>query len=100
MKKRRFIIDAIKERILNSNASLVDCVDKLKRYKSSYRREPDYNYAQYGNGIIALYDIRELYSRAGYKTSNYSDNQLWRMYLYATGEAIDEILHKYFLIWL
>lgn len=103
MKKKRYVIDAIKERILNrnaSNASLVKTIDKLHRYKSSYRREPDYNYAQYGNGMIALYDVRELYGRAGYKVGNYSDNKLWQMYLYATGDAIDEILHKYFLIWL
>ena len=100
MKKRRYVIDEIKERILSRRESLVDTIDKLKRYKSSYKREPDYNYAQYGNGIIALYDVRELYSRAGYKVCNYSNNKLWQMYLYATGDAIDEILHKYFLIWL
>ena len=100
MKKKRYVINETKKRILNSNASIVDCVDKLKRYKSAYIREPDYNYAQFGNAIIALYDVRELYSRAGYKVCNYSDNKLWQMYLYATGDAIDEILHKYFLIWL
>ena len=103
MKKRRYVINDLKERILSknaSNASIVETIDKLKRYKSSYRREPDYNYAQYGNGIIALHDLIELYRRAGYKTSNYSNNKLWKLYLYATGEAIDEILHKYFLIWL
>ena len=100
MKKRRYIIDAIKERILNSNASLVETIDKLKRYKSSYRREPDYCYAQHGYAIIASYDIREMYRKAGYKVCNYSEHKLWQMYLYATGEAIDEIMHKYFLIWL
>ena len=100
MKKKRYVIDAIKERILNSNASLVETIDKLHRYKSSFRREPDYNFAQYGNGIIAYYDVRELYGRAGYNVRNYSDTKLWQMYLLATGDAIDEILKKYFLIWL
>ena len=100
MKKKRYVIDAIKERILNSNASLVEIIDKLHRYKKEFWREPDYNFAQYGNGIIALYDVRELYGSAGYKTSNYSDNKLRQMYLYATGDAIDEILKKYFLIWI
>ena len=100
MKKRRYVINDLKERILSRNESPVDTIDKLKRYKSAYRREPDYNYAQYGNLIIASYDIREMYRKAGYKVCNYSDYKLWQMYLYATGEAIDEILHKYFLIWL
>lgn len=94
MKKRRYVIDEIKEQILNRNASLVETIDKLNRYKRNYRREPDYNFAQYGNGIIALYDVRQLYSRAGYKVCNYSDYKLWQMYLYATGDAIDDILYK------
>ena len=100
MKKRRFIIDEIKERILNKRASLVETIDILRRYKKEHRREPDYNFAAYGNLIISNYDVRELYRKAGYKVCNYSDYKLWEMYLYATGDAIDEILHKYFIIWL
>ena len=100
MKKKKFVIDAIKERILNRNANLVETIEKLNRYKKEFKREPDYNYAQYGNGIIALHDVRELYGMAGYKVCNYSDNKLWQMYLIATGAAIDEILKKYFLVWL
>ena len=93
MKKRRYVINDIKERILNRHASLVDTVDKLRSYKKEHRREPDYNYAQYGNLIISHYDVRELYRRAGYKVCNYSDYKLWQMYLYATGDAIDELLN-------
>lgn len=55
-------------------------------------REPDYNYAQAGNLIISSSDVRDLYRKAGYKASNYTDEQLWQMYLYATGYAIDEIV--------
>lgn len=87
MKKRRFIINYIKAFIVK-NRDLND----LRHYRSAYRREPDYNYAQHGRLIISSSDVRDLYDRAGYKVCNYTDEQLWQMYLYATGEAIDEIL--------
>ena len=87
MKKRRYVINFIKGFIFKNRD-----LNELKSYKKEYRREPDYHYAQAGRLIISSSDVRALYGSAGYKTSNYTDEQLWKMYLYATGEAIDEIL--------
>ena len=88
MKKRRFIIDAIKA-FISKNREF----NELKYYKKEYKREPGYYYAQAGRLIISHYDVRELFKRAGYKVCNYSDYKLWQMYCYATGEAIDELLN-------
>lgn len=89
MKKRRYVIESIIE-FIRQNRDL----KQLIRYKKEYRREPDYNYAQYGNLLISSYDVRGLFTRAGYKTDNYSDYKLWQMYCFAAGDAIDEILVK------
>ena len=88
MTKRSIIINELKQRILKKP----DFERELKRYRSEFRREPDYAYAQHCHLIISFCEVRALYCSAGYKTSNYTDEQLWKMYLHATGDAIDEIL--------
>ena len=89
MKKRRYVIDSIINFIMQNRN-----VEQIKSYKKAHRREPGYNYAQYGNLLISSSDVRDLYIKAGYKARNYTDEQLWQMYLYATGDAIDELLLK------
>ena len=55
--------------------------DEVKRYKTEFPRESDYNLAQYGNLLVYYYDVRQLYKNAGYKMLNrFSDDKVWEIY--------------------
>lgn len=55
--------------------------DEIKRYKTKFPHESDYNIAQYGNLLIYYNDIRQLYKDAGYKSlDKFSNDKLWETY--------------------
>lgn len=55
--------------------------DEVKRYKSNFKNEIDFNIAQYGNLLCYYNDIRQLYKDAGYKSLNkLSDAKIWDIY--------------------
>lgn len=69
-------------------------LEEIKHYfqEPTFKREPDYNIAQYGNLLIYYDDIRELYKECGYKVDNYSDTQLWNFYKGIVGQVTRAIV--------
>lgn len=62
-------------------------IDEIKRYKTEFKNEPDYNIVQYGNLLIYYVDIQELYKKAGYKTK-FSDAKIWDIYKRQVGYIV------------
>lgn len=90
------ICDDILAKYENYNEGHSGLLRELKRYYADFRRELDYNYAQYGNLLIYHTDVRELYKKCGYSASSIdklTDNQLWRYYLAAVGEVVRFIIN-------
>lgn len=66
---------------------------ELKRYKSNFPRETDYNFAQYGNLMCYYNQIYDFYRAAGYKSfDKFSPNKIWEIYKRQVGYMIREIL--------
>lgn len=93
--KQQRLQDIIVADILKNYDSIAETKSELKRYKETFRREPDYNYVQYGNLLVSPYEIKELLAKIGYKAGNYSNDRVWRDYQVATRSAIDYILQNY-----
>lgn len=59
---------------------------EVRRYFDEWKREPDYNLAQYGNLLIYYWDVREFYKRHGYKSMDrMSDQKVWKIYMSQVG---------------
>lgn len=55
--------------------------NEVKRYKSNFKNEADFNIAQYGNLLIYYNDIRQFYKNAGYKSlDKFSNDKIWNIY--------------------
>ena len=68
---------------------------EVKRYKTKFPCESDYNIAQYGNLLVYYYDVRKLYKNAGYKTlDKFSDNKVWEVYKRQVGYVARLILSE------
>ena len=56
-------------------------IDEIKRYYNDFKREVDYNIAQYGNLLIYYSDIYDFYKNCGYKsTDKMSTDKIWNLY--------------------
>ena len=56
-------------------------LDEVKRYYNNFKREVDYNIAQYGNLLIYYSDIYDFYRDCGYKsTDKMSTYKIWDLY--------------------
>lgn len=71
-------------------------LEEVKHYYNEFKREVDYNIAQYGNLLIYYYDIREFYKKNGYTTSidKMSDTKLWDTYKRQVGYVTRYIIHN------
>ena len=55
--------------------------NEVKRYKQEFKREIDFNLAQYGNLLCYYSDIYKFYRACGYKsTDKLSTDKLWELY--------------------
>ena len=56
-------------------------LDEVKRYYNNFKREADYNIAQYGNVLVYYSDIYDFYKNCGYKsTDKMSTDKIWNLY--------------------
>ena len=56
-------------------------IDEIKRYYNDFKREVDYNIAQYGNVLVYYSDIYDFYKNCGYKsTDKMSTDKIWDLY--------------------
>lgn len=67
--------------------------EQIKQYVDAFPRETDFNIIQYGNLLVYYSQVRNLYTECGYKTSNYTDYQLWDAYKRQCGY----IVRNYFI---
>lgn len=59
---------------------------EVKRYCKEFPRVADCNLAQYGNVLIYYYQVRDMYTKHGYKSvERMSDNKVWSIYLQQVG---------------
>ena len=69
--------------------------DKIVWYMQDNPNEPDYNIAQYGNMLIYYWDIRKMYTDAGYKIfegNRISDIKMWEIYKRQVGYVARELM--------
>lgn len=89
------ICDDILAKYENYDEGYSGLLREIKRYYADFKRELDYNYAQYGNLLIYYTEVRELYKKCGYSARSIdklTDDQIWRYYLAAVGEVIRFII--------
>lgn len=84
------LVDAIKAYILDGE-NLEDIKHELKRYKTEFKAEPDYNWYRYGNILPYYSQIRDFYSSLNIPCSD--DNEIMcNNFCKHVGRAIDLIL--------
>lgn len=69
--------------------------DEIVWYMQDNPNEPDYNIAQYGNMLIYYWDIRKMYTDAGYKIfegNRISDIKMWEIYKRQVGYVARQIM--------
>ena len=70
-------------------------VEEVRHYYDNFRNETDYNLAQYGNLLVYYYQVKELYSRNGYKTlEKWSNQKVWETYKRQVGYVVRYMLEK------
>ena len=57
-------------------------LDEVKRYFGEFKKESDFNIAQYGNLLIYYDDVRTMYKACGYTSTvdRMNNEQLWNTY--------------------
>ena len=89
-KKLNTLLNAIEESLLELG------LEEVKRYYNEFKREPDYNIAQYGNLLIYYDEVRNLYAACGYKTTQkFSNQKLWDVYKNQVGYIVRNLIHNY-----
>lgn len=84
------------EQLLNTIEYEIKCGlsdEDIKRYYNEFKKEIDYNIAQYGNVLVYHYEVRCLYRECGYKSiEKISDDKLWEIYRRQVGYVVRKIL--------
>lgn len=64
-------------------------LDEVKRYYNEFKKEVDYNLAQYGNLLIYYNQIYDFYRNCGYKsTDKMSTEKIWELYKRQVGYVV------------
>lgn len=86
------VLTEIERELLTISDSESESLNEIRRYMKEFKREPDYNLAQYGNMLIYYADIYDLYRSCGYKTTDkFSPEKIWNTYLRQVGYIAREI---------
>lgn len=84
--KLNAVLSDIYEQIETIRDTPEESREEVRRYMREFPGEIDYNIAQYGNILVYYHDVREMYTRAGYKSvTRWSDSKLWEIYKRQTG---------------
>lgn len=103
VKKANILLNNIYDDIMDNENLTYNNFYELKRYFTTFKSEPDYNVAQYGNLLIYYWQVRELFTESGYKYASdklkngefkISDDVLWLRYKQLVGRVVDYILSK------
>lgn len=71
-------------------------LDEVNRYYNEFKRESDYNIAQYGNLLVYYSQIYDFYRNCGYKsTDKFSPNKIWEIYKRQVGYVTRELLKNH-----
>ena len=71
-------------------------IDEVKRYFGEFKREIDYNIAQYGNLLVYFADVYNLYADCGYKsTLKFSANKIWETYKRQVGYVARMLMYEF-----
>ena len=91
----KFSVNPKLNKVLNSIAEDLKTMglDEVKRYYNEFKRESDYNIAQYGNLLVYYNDIYKFYCECGYKsTDKFSTEKIWETYKRQVGFVARELL--------
>ena len=70
-------------------------LEEVKHYYNEFKRESDYNIAQYGNLLIYYVDVKEMYAKCGYKSiEKKSDEKVGEIYKRQVGYVTRQLLEK------
>lgn len=86
------LLTAIKDYILEEE-NPEEVKNELKRYKTAFHKEKDYNWYKYGNILPYYSQIRDFYEKNGIPVPE-SDSILQEHFEYHVGKAIDSILSE------
>lgn len=86
------VFEGIVEQLYNIHDTKEESYNEVLHYKHEFRREPDYNIAQYGNLLVYYTQIREFYKSCGYPVERYEDEQLWEQYKKDVGVSADALI--------
>lgn len=86
--------------VLNEIEEQLNCLElsEIARYIREFPDEPDYNIAQYGNTLIYYYEIRNMYTSAGYKSfmeNKISNSKMWEIYKRQVGYVARELVKTF-----
>lgn len=96
-KKLDTVLTGIEEQIIYGlgDGSREAAAAEISRYAKEFKKEPDFNIAQYGNVLVYYADVYEFYRSAGYKsTDNYSAAKIWETYCRQVGYVARQIMKE------
>lgn len=94
----KFSVNPKLNKVLNSIAEDLKTMglDEVKRYYNEFKKEPDYNIAQYGNLLVYYDQIYKFYRECGYKsTDKFSPEKIWETYKRQVGFVTRELLKNH-----
>jgi hypothetical protein len=75
-------------------------ISEIVNYMDEFPYEPDYKIASYGNTLIYYYEIRNMYTSAGYKSfmgNKISDSKMWEIYKRQVGYVARELVKTFYI---
>lgn len=86
-------LNGIEDSLLSILDTEAESLQEVRRYVSEFKKEPDYNIAQYGNLICYYPEVRDFYRSCGYKnTEKMSNEKLWATYLHQVGYVARQLV--------
>ena len=86
-------LNGIEDSLLSMLDTEAESLQQVRRYVGEFKKEPDYNIAQYGNIICNYPEVRDFYRSCGYKTTEKMNNEkLWATYLHQVGYVARQLV--------
>ena len=94
-KLNRYLLE-IQNQLLQKGNTVEESINIIKRYKTEFPKEPDYNLAQHGGMCVSPYDVRELMESCGYVATDKSSGEtIWSGYLEKVGYVARILLKEH-----
>ena len=85
----------IEGQLLSIQDTPEESLNEIKSYACSFNSEIDYNLAQYGNLLVYYSEVREFYTKMGYKFDKYSDLKVWEIYKKQVGFVANQLIKSH-----